>query len=723
MNIAENLNRLMSAKSYIRDAIINKGVEVPIDSKLDEFPPYILDIKGGGEEDIEEPTEFIVRWVDWDGTTLKEELLPKGAISTAPTAPSHPHITFNKWCEGDTVTVIDHNVYNIASYTPIDNDKIYAVLKGELVYFCINRSVTSKVVVASIDWGDGNIEEVGTESTWSIKGCEHIYNDGLNEHNVIITKLAPSSTEMRLGWGAPNATTATGTRRTSYKTAIIGNGWLLGYGAFYEGRDLKGVVLPHTNNNNLPQSVFSSCINLEYVSLPSNYTIINNYCFYQNFHLLCVGNFNKNEITKIGHRAFYRCYNLNMVIDLPYLEWLDTNDDTNGGVFQECLNIRRVKNLGKITTLWYGAFSYCRNLLEVILPETLTTIRNNTFYYCVNLRKMDLPQSITYIGQYSFRYCLLWNTVIDLPNLETLSITTHNTNAYYTFADCNRIRGIESLGKIKIIPSSCFLYCRDLEYCYLPNTLEIIESAAFNNCSKLKTLGGFPSSITAIYQTAFRQCYLLEDDIDLPNLETLGAVTESAYTFGECRNIKKIISLGKITAIPKYTFSTMINLVEMNLPNSITDIGDSAFEYLVNLKVFNIPTGLTTLTSSFFREWKSVERLVIPNHITNLSTSCIYDMYNLRYLYLPKGLTFANANSLDGLYSLEVIEVEEGFVPNQTLYLNDSVMYTREMLVNLFNNLGTTSTARTLQIGNTNLNRLTAEDKAIATNKGYTLSN
>ena len=43
-------------------------------------------------------------------------------------------------------------------------------------------------------------------------------------------------------------------------------------------------------------------------------------------------------------------------------------------------------------------------------------------------------------------------------------------------------------------------------------------------------------------------------------------------------------------------------------------------------------------------------------------------------------------------------------------------------LVKFFNKLGTTTNTITLTFGSTNLNKLTADQKAIATNKGYTLA-
>ena len=51
-----------------------------------------------------------------------------------------------------------------------------------------------------------------------------------------------------------------------------------------------------------------------------------------------------------------------------------------------------------------------------------------------------------------------------------------------------------------------------------------------------------------------------------------------------------------------------------------------------------------------------------------------------------------------------------------------STLFTREALLEIINNLATVTTTETLTMGSTNLAKLTDEDKAIATNKGWTLA-
>ena len=55
-------------------------------------------------------------------------------------------------------------------------------------------------------------------------------------------------------------------------------------------------------------------------------------------------------------------------------------------------------------------------------------------------------------------------------------------------------------------------------------------------------------------------------------------------------------------------------------------------------------------------------------------------------------------------------------------YISASTKFTREALVEILNNLATVTSTQTLTMGSTNLAKLTDEDKAIATGKGWTLA-
>lgn len=53
--------------------------------------------------------------------------------------------------------------------------------------------------------------------------------------------------------------------------------------------------------------------------------------------------------------------------------------------------------------------------------------------------------------------------------------------------------------------------------------------------------------------------------------------------------------------------------------------------------------------------------------------------------------------------------------------ISASTKFTREALVEIIGNLATVTSTKTLTMGSTNLAKLTDDDKAVATGKGWTL--
>lgn len=91
-------------------------------------------------------------------------------------------------------------------------------------------------------------------------------------------------------------------------------------------------------------------------------------------------------------------------------------------------------------------------------------------------------------------------------------------------------------------------------------------------------------------------------------------------------------------------------------------------------------------------------------------------MPDIQFATLASGQFFQNDSSLQEL------DVVQGYIPTQNMVLSASSQWTADTMVKLFTKLGTTTNAITLTFGSTNLDKLTADQKAIATNKGYTLA-
>ena len=221
-----------------------------------------------------------------------------------------------------------------------------------------------------------------------------------------------------------------------------------------------------------------------------------------------------------------------------------------------------------------------------------------------------------------------------------------------------------------ILGGAYFPYLRKVEFINTSNIISI-ENWAFQNCSSLTTIS-LPDSVTSIGTEAFRSCSSLTT-ISLPD---------------------------SLTSIGSSAFQNCASLTSISLPDSLTSIGGWAFQYCTSLTTIKLPNSLTSIGSAAFGYCTSLTTIKLPNSLTSIGSA-----------------------AFGGCSSLENVTIENGFNCNN-LNISPSTRYSVETMVSWFEALAdrTGQAPFTLTIGSTNLNKLTAEQKAIATNKNWTLA-
>lgn len=177
---------------------------------------------------------------------------------------------------------------------------------------------------------------------------------------------------------------------------------------------------------------------------------------------------------------------------------------------------------------------------------------------------------------------------------------------------------------------------------------------------------------------------------------------------------------------PKFSYCNTPLLTAPRSSDWKTSVVNSYALYMYGIVSF--PASVPPNTSSAFYSAYGNSRSIIPKLST--TGNCWNNTFSagtrIKVLSIPNNLKWssqANSGNFFGtLYSLVELEVEQGWTPNYSVNFSGSVSLTAQAIVDFFNKLGTTESAITLTFGTTNLNKLTAEEKAIATNKGYTLA-
>lgn len=325
-----------------------------------------------------------------------------------------------------------------------------------------------------------------------------------------------------------------------------------------------------------------------------------------------------------------------------------------------------------------------------------------------NVNKIDVTFS-TSTNSSNFTYGNVY-----LLNFETLNTCLAvNISSSYTFSDCINLRNVylPTLDRMST-GSNHFSHCDKLKKLEIPEleTLNTQNRIAYNSNS-LEEIR-FPKLKTASSSWCLPSgCYNLKK-VYMPELETCsGAVLENCYSLKEIY-IPKLRSAGSML----YDCYTL-EVLEAPLLESAS-IGSACYSlkevYLPNLKILKggfsnthclseveLPS-LTTINGSIFSS-SAIEEFTFPETLTTFSgvSNSFSNCPNLRKLNLFEGWKFSGLN-LTSCRSLE-----------------------KESIVDMLNKLADVtaeSGTYTLTLGATNLAKITAEDVAIGTNKGWTIS-
>ena len=213
---------------------------------------------------------------------------------------------------------------------------------------------------------------------------------------------------------------------------------------------------------------------------------------------------------------------------------------------------------------------------------------------------------------------------------------------------------------------------------------------------------------------------------------------EGCWQYDDTANVTAMNSMfyncPKLTTVPKFDTSKVTNMNSMffSCPKLTTvPLFDTA--KVTNMssmfsncsKLTTAPLFDTSKVTNMYSMFSSCSKLTtVPQFDTSNVTNMDYmfqDCPNLTTVPKFDTSKVTNMNSMfnycRNLESIHMINI------NANLDIHHSTKFTREALLEILGNLkAQTSGTKTLTMGSTNIAKLTDEDKAIATNKGWTLA-
>ena len=337
---------------------------------------------------------------------------------------------------------------------------------------------------------------------------------------------------------------------------------------------------------------------------------------------------------------------------------------------------------------------------EYIIPEGTRNINQNGDY---DVREkatvvVNVPEKV--LGSKTITENGVYNPINDgLDGYNYVNVATSgvNINDYYYTNDTysggirNYIKEIPTLNTENLTTMYAFFAgCQNLTNIPNINTSKVTNmSTMFNGCNKIKTIPALNTSKVIDMSGMFSECPSL---IEIPELDTSNVTTMSSM-FNRCKNLKTVptMNTNKVTSMAlMFSYSGITTIPELDT-SKVTSV----------YNMFYSCSGLITIPKLNFEKVNNVSGFLDgASNVVNIG-----GFENLGKAYL----TNKSAN-----YS------------NYGLVLTNCSKLTHDSLMNVINNLYDIKTkgcqAQRLQLGPTNLAKLTEEEKQIAIDKGWNLS-
>lgn len=262
----------------------------------------------------------------------------------------------------------------------------------------------------------------------------------------------------------------------------------------------------------------------------------------------------------------------------------------------------------------------------------------------------------------------------DINTLIQYNDTSEVTDTSYMFHSC-KATTFPLLNMSKVTNAFYMFYqCDKITTAPLINLSNVQNcDSVFRSCLSLTTCEISDFSNATNLSGLFATCRKLKN---IPSQLTTPKVTDTGYMFYDCNALE---------TAPEMNTSNVTNMTKMFY----------SCNKLVTVPLYD--TSKVTRMEEMF--W----------HCSDLQTVPAFDCTNVTNM----NNIFASCRSLKSILMTNI---------GVSFNISDSTLFEREDLVLILNNLKTVTTAKVLKMGATNLAKLTDSDKAIATDKGWTLA-
>ena len=342
----------------------------------------------------------------------------------------------------------------------------------------------------------------------------------------------------------------------------------IGEYAFHSCTSLESINIPDSVTK-IDRYTFTNCTSLSVITIPKNVTSIASSAF-----MACSG---LSSINVAEENTKYISDD-GVLFDKNKTELLFYPANKNGTSYAIP---------DGVTTIESNAFYENNNLVSITIPDSVTYIGAGAFDSCKKLTSVSIPASVNYIGIEAFNSCESLTAISVHENNSEYSsedgvLFDKNKTILVVYPAEKSEKSYTVPNTVKHILMNSFTGCVNLENITLNEGVENIDLAAFMGCTNLKSIN-IPSSVTAIGDRAFMSCTSLTEisvHADNSNYSSVDNVlfdknktTLIVYPGGKSDTSYSVPS--SVTSVYNMAFRMCPNLESIAFPPNVTSFGYS----------------------------------------------------------------------------------------------------------------------------------------------------
>lgn len=323
----------------------------------------------------------------------------------------------------------------------------------------------------------------------------------------------------------------------------------------------------YTANDEVGNSMFSSCVTLKEITLPSDAVLIGNNAF---SGTKAMQQINLGErIKSIGSMAFYQCAIEELVIP-------DSCSSIGTQAFWADENLRYVHLPASLKSLKMGTFYFCTSLNDVFIPDGVTKIEDLAFFNCQSLTGINIPKNVTSIDSHAFNRCYSF-----------MGFGVDEENPAY--CDVDGVLFTKDMSILELYPVA-----KPAEEYIIPDHVWGLQNDAFWEANNLKRI------------------------IMNRELEVVGN-----GTFSSCEKLEDVIFSDNVTSIGQQAFAWCYSLKQINFPASVQELGNTMF-MAAGLVTFTLPEGQATMPESMLYNCFNLTEATLPSTCNYVDAGAFY---------------------------------------------------------------------------------------------------